>query len=167
MANQENQKVQFIDERYYKMKNYANKEGQTIIYYPVERIVYVYKIDELTNYKDLHNAASHIMITKPQLFWGYDLILYQELNKSIKLIKKIYKEIKTINRKDLTNEYERLRNKYNINITDSHFDSMIFNPFKIVDEYTKNDVSFDMRCKNIEAYIRRYDIGNVMNNIGL
>jgi hypothetical protein len=131
-----------------------------ILYYPASRIVYIYELNKLDNYRDLHQAAKKIMEKKNKLLWGYDVLLYKICKGKIQLIKKLYKEVKALTHDEIKNDgYERLRNKYDVkDITDCHFDSMIFNPFKIIDEYVEEDRNnqtkeFKKRCDVIERYL--------------
>jgi hypothetical protein len=145
--------IQFIDNEYYKIKNCYNKIGEMVLYYPKEGITYIYELDKLENYTNLHSAAKYILSKNSKYLGGYDTLLYKICKGNIKLIKKLYKEVKKID-SNLKEEYEKLRNKYYIeDITDSHFDCMKFNPFKIIVEYYEGDKDFKKRCDVIEKFL--------------
>ena len=117
--------------------SYQDGHEQTLYYNESNEIIikHYYNILEYKMSYGLHNAF------KRNKMKSYHSLLWEQLPK-IQKFKKLYKDVRAVNRNDLINEYERLRKEYNINITDSHFDSMIFNdPFVSyeinINEYSK------------------------------
>jgi len=165
-------KIEFdFVELYYEIQNIYNKNGETVLYSPAETITYIYELDKLDNYDNLHKAAKYLISLNKKYLGGYDLLLYKICKGSIKLIKKLYKEVKSINN-NISEEYEKLRNKYDVkDITDSHFDSMKFNPFKIIVEYDESDKKreertreFKKRCDKIEKYLEQTGFCEYLGN---
>jgi hypothetical protein len=172
MAQQNNNNdIQFIDDEYYEIKNIFNKNGEMVLYYPAESITYIYELDKLDNYNNLHKGAEYVLSKNRKFLGGYDMLLYKICKGNIELIKKLYKEVKTIN-SNLKDFYEKLRNKYDVkDITDSHFDCMKFNPFKIIVEYNEEDKEkeeqsreFKKRCDVIEKYLEHKGFCEYLGN---
>ncbi len=164
MAQENNNQTITFDENslYYTIYNAHNKSGETIIYKPCNNIMYVYELNKLDNYNELHKAAKRVLSKNNEYLGGYDMRLYKICKGNIRLIKKLYTELKTIKYNNMNEEFEKLRDKYDVKeITNSHFRCMMNNPdFKIIEEFNEGDKEkeeqtkeFKKRCYNIEQIL--------------
>ena len=92
------------------------------------------------NYKLMHKLVKEIKASKPEIIWGYSIMLYDLCNGKIKLIKKVLKELKKYNHssKDPTyckRFYDELKKEYNLN--DNVINCFLFNDFSIIKEIKK------------------------------
>jgi transcriptional regulator of acetoin/glycerol metabolism len=128
--------MQYNQEKNNYTYSYQDGHIQTLYYNESNEIIieHCYNILEYKMSSGLHNAF------KRNKLKSYVSILWEQLP-SIRLIKKLYKDVRAVNRNNLINEYNRLKKEYNIDITHSHFDSMIFNDPFVFCEYNINEFS--------------------------